>query len=332
MVEDEEQHAAALASRLHGITGELRRRGNGYVNVVTEARHAQIRCVTSGQHIRGELRWPQGGCEYEVMLFSLATRCASGRTPAIDEAISAAREWMAGAAIAGLESQLPFLNAMRHRLEALEAAIAPRIAGVAECFVDPDGLRTLTVRGERRICCVLPDDEGVDCKFSLDGVELASGEIGRAPADVVEAWMRGCALTELASHGIHIGPDAEMFERGEYLRWHWRNVLDAAAAPSERSRPARELIERLAQSPIATRFYTYRSLSIFCFTASSAFPWADNGLPKIHSPHQAGERYRVLIGDQMTECSLDEAVELTERCLAAYPVKPFWGAGDDSPG
>lgn len=76
----------------------------------------------------------------------------------------------------------------------------------------------------------------------------------------------------------------------------------------------------VALSPIATRFYTYSSLNRLCFSASSHYPWVDEGLPVV-APN-AGGAY--LIGT--APCELEPAVKLIEATLLASPVQPFFGS------
>ena len=64
-------------------------------------------------------------------------------------------------------------------------------------------------------------------------------------------------------------------------RWHWLQFRDRIADPHDVLAPLRTLIEALATSPVATRFYTYSSLHMLCFSASSHFPWVDDGLPVV---------------------------------------------------
>jgi hypothetical protein len=99
------------------------------------------------------------------------------------------------------------------------------------------------------------------------------------------------------------------------------------------------LLERLAERELPTRFFSYSSLFRFCFSASSHFPWVDDGLPVINPPypgasaqprsdaHPYQERgYVIDVGTSRTECDLPRAIEVIESALATYPIAPFFGS------
>jgi hypothetical protein len=86
-------------------------------------------------------------------------------------------------------------------------------------------------------------------------------------------------------------------------RWHWLHVGDRINDANDVLAPLADLMRALASSPIATRFYSYSSLNRLCFSASSHYPWVDEGLPVVTPA--AGRAY--LIGTAL--CELDPAVK-----------------------
>jgi len=52
------------------------------------------------------------------------------------------------------------------------------------------------------------------------------------------------------------------------------------------------------------------------------------GLPAIRPP-LTGSGYIVEIGATRTECDVEQAIELIEGALAAYPIAPFVGSAAD---
>jgi hypothetical protein len=107
--------------------------------------------------------------------------------------------------------------------------------------------------------------------------------------------------------------------------------------PDEVLAPLRPLIEALATSPLATRFYTYSSLHSLCFSASSHYPWADDRLPIVWplegGLYLVGDNARRRLDDAVARnafrCDLPRAVQLIEAMLAASPVAPFFGSASD---
>jgi hypothetical protein len=258
------------------------------------------------------------------MLFDGANRSAGGRTHDAQYAFASVVSWTTDRSIKEVEESWPFLNEMRRRLRALATAIEASCGDVARCMIDAAEMDDLVVYGDGRTCCVEPDDEGDACSFILGGVPVAFGDITRDPSTAVTRWMRGCTLRELASLGITVQPHAELLESGEHVRWHWTHVRERIQDPGYVAAASRPLLERLAQSDIATKFFTFTSLRSFCFSANSQHPWANDGLPVILPPDDEGN-YHIDIDGQRTVCTLDAAVEFIERVLAAYSIQPFWG-------
>jgi hypothetical protein len=107
--------------------------------------------------------------------------------------------------------------------------------------------------------------------------------LGWVPPSAVSAWLVGrMPLGVLAERvtGVELERHAEILE-SEPARWHWLHVRDRLAETDDVLAPLRELIEVLTARRIATTFYTYSSLNRLCFSASSHYPWVDEGLPVV---------------------------------------------------
>jgi hypothetical protein len=165
----------------------------------------------------------------------------------------------------------------------------------------------------------------VSASFWLGPAQVAFGDVTGDPATPISHWLHGATLAELADLGVACEAHAELLERGEAARWHWLHVRERIEDPGDVLAGSRPLLRRLADRELPTRFFSYSSLARFCFSASSHFPWVDEGLPVICPPDE-GRGYLVEIGSARTECNVDEAVELIEDVLAAYPLEPFFGS------
>lgn len=140
--------------------------------------------------------------------------------------------------------------------------------------------------------------------------------------------MRGATLLEMVEAGAGLESHAQLLEAGEAARWHWEHTRERIENDGDVLVGSRPLLRRLAQSDIATQFFSYSSLNRFCFSASSHYPWVDDGLPVIYPP-PVGRGYFIEIGPTRRECTIDEAVELVEETLRASPVRPFFGSATD---
>ena len=124
-------------------------------------------------------------------------------------------------------------------------------------------LRTeLWVYGGDRSCKVVAGETAFACGFFLGQAQVAFGpELGNIPAAVAAWLIARVSVRLLATHvrGVELEPYADVLET-DPPRWHWLHVRDRISDPSDVLAPLRELIGRLATSPVATTFYSYSSL------------------------------------------------------------------------
>jgi len=138
-----------------------------------------------------------------------------------------------------------------------------------------------------------------------------------------KAWLLDrISIRDLLAHeGVRGERNAELLEI-DPAKWHWAHVRDRIAEPDDVLAPLRLLVEAFAQSPIASRFFSFSSLNRFCFSASSHYPWINKRLPII-APN--GDGYVV----DRERHDLASALVYVESVLGEYPVTPFFGTAVD---
>jgi hypothetical protein len=262
------------------------------------------------------------GPEYLVILRDGGTRIADGRTPIEAEAVRAVGRWSEGASIDDVTRDLPFIDRKPRALRALATRLAPGL----RWDIGPEPLCELWTYGDGRSCkTTVVDDGQTACSFFLGQAPVAYGvELEDIPAAISTWLVDRVSIAELAKRfsAIELESHAELIENAP-ARWHWQHVLERIADPDDVLAPLRELIGELAKSPIATLFYSFSSMNHFCFSASSHYPWVNEGLPVV-APAADGT-YVV----DATPCDLGRAVSLIDARLAAYPIKPFFGSAPE---
>jgi hypothetical protein len=181
--------------------------------------------------------------------------------------------------------------------------------------------------GDGRSCKVVPGSDGA-CAFLVGKAQIAFGRLAE-PSRAVSAWLvERVSVPELAMRFSEVALErhAELIEE-EPARWHWLGLLDRAADADDVLAPLRELIEALALRPAVTAFYSFSSLYRLCFSASSHYPWVDEGLPIVW---RVGDDYVVHTyrgeGSEPVTCDFAGAVALIEQRLRASSVRPFFGS------
>jgi hypothetical protein len=229
--------------------------------------------------------------------------------------------------------EVPFLDQKGRAIRTLAGQLDPRLRHDA----GGDPSYDLWVYGDGRLCCVKPrDDATFFCEFFLGQAQVAEGaEIDDIPG-AVAVWLgEQVPLRALSVRvaGVTLEHHAEMLET-DPARWHWLHVHDRIADDGDVLAPLRPLIEMLADSPIATAFYTYSSLNRLCFSASSHFSWMVHGLPVVW-PAKRGACVVATAGRETTDgwgyedaipCDFPRAATVIEEMLAAAPVRPFFGS------
>jgi hypothetical protein len=277
----------------------------------------------------GDAPAPYEGPEYLVVLQQDGARVADGRTRDATKAAACARAWLGGREIDELVGDSPFVDAKPRAMRALAKRLDPGL----RWEIEAEHACALWVYGEGRSCRVMATEDRMGCGFFLGQAQVAHG---RSPGDVpaaVTAWLVDrLPLRDLAAEvsGIEIERHAELLVE-DPARWHWATLLDRVADPDDVLAPLRRVVEELAKRPVATAFYSYSSLNRLCFSASSHYPWVDEGLPMVvpakgsffavvWKPSQQEERPRIEC------CDLDGTVRLVESALASSTLRPFFGS------
>jgi hypothetical protein len=261
---------------------------------------------------------PYEGPEYLVILYGDAVRIADGRTRESADVVGCAREWLASGDLDCVVEMAPFIDEKARAMRAVARGLDPQV----RWKIGNEPGYELWAYGEGRSCKV--EGSGtLACSFLLGQAQVAYGGALGDVASAVSAWLVDrMPLRALAERvrGVELERHAEVLET-EPARWHWLHVRDRLADPDDALTPLRELIEALTASRIATTFYTYSSLYRLCFSASSHYPWVDEGLPVVTPTTQPGT-YSV----DDTLCDLGHAIQLIESKLSATPLRPFFGS------
>ena len=257
---------------------------------------------------------PRQGPEYAIEVESAGECAAIGRTHSMKQAIRCLRGWLRGASLQELVVVVPFLDQTRRELEAIGSQLDSRLAWK----VGPYSYEIWVYSGQRS-CCVRTES----CSFRIGDQQVAlSTDPSNAPGDVTAWLLEGATLAQLGNRGVTIERHAEVLEI-DAARWHWLHVRDRIANPNDVLAPLSPLLQALAESPIASRFYTVSSSHSLCFSASSHFPFVSE-YPVVWPTAHCG---KYVVGDEL--CSLDQAVAKIEAALSASSIEPFFGSGTD---
>jgi hypothetical protein len=271
---------------------------------------------------------PHVGPEYLVVLREGDQRIAGGRSRIADDVIACGRAWLErGLSLEAIERELPFVDARRRRLRELQR----HIEGCDRIEIEHEIGYELWAYGSGRSCelrCGADLTDNVTIACYLGQARVARAEMNREVRPVVEAWLvEGCTLADLVARFPNAGPEphAEALERGEASAWHWLHVQNRLSDSGDALVPLKPLIERLLKRPAVTQFFSFSSLFSLCFSASSHYPWVNSGLPAVWPTERDGTVV-VEIAGVRTLCAIEDAVELIESALVAYPTRPFVGS------
>ena len=213
---------------------------------------------------------PYEGPEYLVILNEGGRRVADGRSRDAADVIACASTWLAHGNLDRLAREVPFIGEKDRAMCALAGRLDPEL----RWEIGSDPAYELWVSGGDRSCKVVAGETAFACGFFLGQAQVAFGpELGNIPAAVAAWLIARVSVRLLATHvrGVDLEPYADVLET-DPPRWHWLHVRDRISNPSDVLAPLRELIGRLATSPVATTFSAYSSLYWLCFSASSHVP------------------------------------------------------------
>lgn len=257
------------------------------------------------------------GPEYAVTVGD-GSMSADGRTQDVAQVLTCAKEWLGGCTPVRLAMSAPFIDRLGRAMRAVAERIDPRLGW--ELGGDPS--HELWVHGDGRSCEFKLVGDALDCVFRVGQASVAFASFVDDPAAATSAWLLDrIPVAEVPARidGAALERHAEVLET-DPARWHWLHMRDRIADPDDVLADLRPLHERLAASPVATRFFSYSSLNRLCFSASSHYPWVDPGLPAI----APAEDDRYAIGRDVLD--LEAAAALVESTLSAFPIPPFFGS------
>jgi hypothetical protein len=333
---DHERTARRLATALVTAGIDARAHGEGvHWRVEVEGdgtRSAKVHCFwyEGGGGVRelgtsaGNQRYRLGvvgstyaGATYVVTLAERDARGVDGRTTSERDAVDGVRRWLGGERVDALAQALPFVDGERRTLRALATRLDPRLRWE---LADELGTELWVYAGDRS-CSFRGSYDANVCSFRFGQVQLALGVVADPPGAVAAWLVDGVAVDDLAARapGVVLERHAGVLAI-DPLRWHWLHMRDRITDPEDALAELRPLIERLAESPIATAFYCDSSLSWLCFSASSHYPHVARDLPVVGRTTDG--TYRV----DKRPCDLDTAVALIEHRLSASPARPFFGS------
>ncbi len=334
MMRPEEQTARDLAARLErvGVGAEVVGGGvHWHVEVgAANARSARIDCFwyervahglmlgmnpSNGRSALGPRTPPYEGPEYLVRVSVGGERVEDGRSRSVEPVVAALASWTGGGSLEELALAAPFLGFERRAMVAVAGQLDPRLR--VELCGDP--AHDLWVYGARRSLRI----RGLSCAFFVGQAQVAFADALDDLPGTAAAWLiERCRIDDLPARGVSLERHAAVIEE-DPARWHWLHVLDRGDTPGDVLSPLAPLLRRLAQSPIARRYYTFSSLNRLCFSASSHYPWVGD-LPLVVPTKEDGV-YALEAG----RFDLEGAVGQIEMALAACPVEPFFGTARD---
>jgi hypothetical protein len=317
---DEERIARALEAKFRERGVDATASGKGVHWVVTcegATRRAFVNCFWYGamsglmigmnpSNARSTEQLPRA-LPYEGPEYLVGIGAKDGRTRDEEQAIAAVCAWLEGFSGDAIAARTPFIDAAPRALRAITSTLDPRLK------IDPHGSSFI-------------DEGDRSCEVGRFGARFLYGEqqvaIARSGADfrkLTRLWL----LDRVSIHDILQEDDVVGDRHAELLEidpacWHWAHVRDRIDDPDDVLAPLRELVLAFASSPIASRFFSFSSLSSFCFSASSHYPWVREGLPSIW-PAPDGYAIGGVVRDRAATLAHVESI------LAAHPIVPFFG-------
>ncbi len=263
---------------------------------------------------------PYEGLELAVDFVDDRITAANGRTRTVEPFLVAVRQWIGGAKLEDLVAVAPFVDARKRASRALAAHLERELGERVTWHLGSEPMYELWIYGDPvtaplRACRVM--DGAIS--FYIGQVQVAFAQEISDVRAAIAAWLLDSApLATLAELGAAIERHAEVLE-SDPARWHWLHVRDRIADPDDVLAELAPLIALLAESPIASRFYTFSSLNRLCFSASSHYPWVGD-LPVVTPARDA-----IFVGETRAT-DLAHAVSLVEAALSASPIAPFFGS------
>lgn len=259
------------------------------------------------------------GPEYLVTLRDGDRSVADGRCRTTEkDVVGAIRTWLSGDELDAVVRVAPFIDALRRKALAVAETLAPSLR--REIGTDPS--YELWVYGGDRSCEVQAASDGLACAFFLGQAQVGLGTTTDRVSDAVSAWLvERLPLASMTSRvpWLVLERHAELLETNP-ARWHWMHLLERVEDARDVLAPLRDLVVALSARPMVTAFYSFSSLFRLCFSASSHYPWVNDGLPIVWR----GQDGTYVVDGKPYD--LPGAADEIERGLRAANVRPIFGS------
>lgn len=259
------------------------------------------------------------GAQYLVRVSDAGKHIAEGRTPDAAAAVMCAVLWLQGKQVDSVALTTPFLDEEPRLLRQAAETLHPSL----QSSVDDRARLTICAERLERWCEVRVVDEGLWCSFRIGQAQAAAlaGQIELH--EPTRLWLVEKTPVErlaLSIAGVRVEPHAQLIE-SDPAQWHWLRLLERIQDPEDVLAPLRDFIEALSKNPTARRFYSYSSFYRFCLSASSHYPWVDEGLPIVERSREGA-----WFVDEVRCASMQAALEVTVKRLETTALVPFFGS------
>ena len=354
-----------------------------YVEVQNEVLKCRIQCyeygaavgtwkpsMTSNAHV--SITPPRQAVQRQGAVYLLeftkeGKRQARGRTQDSRETENAVRDWVVGGFdLPLMYEKYLFVDAIYRK----EREIAKRInieltligAKIRCVFDEGSRHKSSSIWGYagERLCKLEPEDSDmVYCVLFEKRIPLAIGSnlSLQSAARAILLWMDQNQTTNQVQDAVrNIVPVefADLFERGEYLAWHWHHVFKQTSNNSVLAFYL-PILERIPKSQHVKRFFSFFSGGQLQFSNCSLYPFDVKDLPTLSpSDDPTGERPYLLMSSverHLLElelqkstgnlsgiallktvgfyCNAQEAIERLEEILSVQTYTPYFGSLTD---
>lgn len=232
------------------------------------------------------------GAEYFTEFHEGGDTVATSRVRAVADVLDAAERWLAGASLSEMYAAFTFVDERARQRRAIRdevnSALA-RLGSTQELRDDTSARFGGSEHGElwayagERSCRVAPGADGLEAAVLLHRTPLA--RVGGLRADELARVLAGWMEEERSAAALSCGPGrwdvserADLFEQGRHAEWHWVQVRAQARHGGVLSLYA-PLLDLIAGSEVASRFFSFTSLNSLCFSRCLLYPFDTEGMP-----------------------------------------------------
>ncbi len=334
--------ARDLVARLskEGIDADLRGRGVHWtVRAEAGRRTCRVGCRHFAEPSKALEHWgPRGnlhlgdrhgpptvdaGPQYDIV-FRVDDDRFTGWTDEPEKAVGAVRAWLDGSSRGALVAVFDFVDRSRRLLDAVEDLVLDARPDV-EIVDGTDAVATYRADARSAEC---ETGAGVPrVAFASRGARLARGEFPAAEpaAAAIERWLDGLDPDRFDDPRVEVDRYAALFEEGRYAEWGWAHQLDRARAGDPTLAYHLALLEAFQASTVVSRFFAFTSMSTFCLSRSSHYPFDTADLPRMTPRREGG--WTLVWGEDRFEGDVGYLLPLIEDRIRPRP-DPYLGSLD----